>query len=83
MELHRIRSGNPDSGPIFRNPLNSYMNMNNLVNRVIRLVVAAIVVSVKERLIANRIMFSTAIPGGLGGMAFMPHAATSEAICIA
>jgi integrase len=36
LELHRVRSGNPDSGPIFRNVLNSYMSMNNQVNRIIR-----------------------------------------------
>ena len=36
LELHRLRSGNPHQGPIFRNAAGRYLSMNNLINRVIR-----------------------------------------------
>ena len=35
LELHRMRSGNPETGPIFRNSLGQPLNINNLLNRVI------------------------------------------------
>jgi integrase len=35
LELHRMRSGSPASGPIFRNSLGQPLNINNLLNRVI------------------------------------------------
>jgi integrase len=35
LELHRLRSGSPDSGPVFRNEAGGRLNMNNLLNRVI------------------------------------------------
>ncbi|MDP9160051.1 MAG: site-specific integrase, partial [Acidobacteriota bacterium] len=36
LELHRLRSHNPESGPIFANGLCKPMSMNNLLGRVIR-----------------------------------------------
>jgi len=33
--MHRLRSGNPTSGPIFANSLGKPLNMNNLLRRVI------------------------------------------------
>jgi integrase len=35
LEKHRMRSGNPTSGPIFSNSLGKPLNMNNLLRRVI------------------------------------------------
>jgi integrase len=35
LELHRLRSGNPQSGPIFANSLGNALHLGNLVNRVI------------------------------------------------
>lgn len=35
LEVHRLRSGYPQSGPIFRNSLGKPLNMNNLLGRVI------------------------------------------------
>jgi integrase len=35
LEMHRLRSQNPDNGPIFSNALGKAMNMNNLLTRVI------------------------------------------------
>jgi len=35
LEMHRLRSGNPQSGPIFANSLGKPLNMNNLLGRVI------------------------------------------------
>jgi len=35
LELHRLRCGNPQSGPIFANSLGKPLNMNNLLKRVI------------------------------------------------
>ena len=35
LEMHRLRSGNPQSGPIFRNSIGNPLNMNNLLNRAI------------------------------------------------
>src|SRR5262249_20605012 len=35
LDLHRLRCGNPQSGPIFRNTLGNPLNMNNLLGRVI------------------------------------------------
>jgi integrase len=34
LELHRLRSGNPTSGPIFANSVGKPLNMNNLLCRV-------------------------------------------------
>src|SRR5215813_9015879 len=34
LELHRLRSGNPEQGPIFRNAAGRHLSMNNLINRV-------------------------------------------------
>jgi len=36
LELHRLRCGNPQSGPIFANSLGKPLCMNNLLGRVIR-----------------------------------------------
>jgi integrase len=35
LELHRLRSGNPQSGPIFANSVGKPLNMNNLLKRAI------------------------------------------------
>ena len=35
LELHRLRSGNPQSGPIFANSLGKVLHLGNVVNRVI------------------------------------------------
>jgi integrase len=35
LELHRLRSGNPQSGPIFANSLGKALHLGNVVNRVI------------------------------------------------
>jgi integrase len=35
LELHRLRSGNPQSGPIFANSLGKVLHLGNIVNRVI------------------------------------------------
>ena len=35
LEMHRLRSGNPQCGPIFRNGAGKPLNMNNLLARVI------------------------------------------------
>lgn len=34
LDLHRLRCGNPESGPIFANTLGKPLNMNNLLRRV-------------------------------------------------
>jgi integrase len=36
LEMHRLHSNNPESGPIFANSLGNPMSMNNLLGRVIR-----------------------------------------------
>lgn len=36
LELHRLRCGNPQTGPVFANTLGKPLNMNNLLGRVIR-----------------------------------------------
>jgi integrase len=33
LEMHRFRSGNPQTGPIFRNSLKNRLNLNNLLGR--------------------------------------------------
>jgi integrase len=35
LELHRLRSGNPQSGPIFANSLGKVLHLGNVVNRLI------------------------------------------------
>ena len=35
LEIHRLRCGNPESGPIFANSAGRPMNLNNLLGRVI------------------------------------------------
>ena len=35
LELHRLRDGNPQTGPIFRNQVGNRANLNNMLNRVI------------------------------------------------
>src|SRR5262249_53201322 len=35
LDLHRLRSGNPSLGPVFRNGVGKPLNMNNLLARVI------------------------------------------------
>jgi hypothetical protein len=35
LELHRLRCGNPQSGPVFAHTLGNPLNMNNLLGRVI------------------------------------------------
>lgn len=35
LELHRLRCGNPQTGPIFANTMGNPLNMNNLLKRVI------------------------------------------------
>jgi hypothetical protein len=44
--MHRLRSGNPQSGPMFRNSAGAPMNLNNLLGRMI---LPALALTISER----------------------------------